>query len=60
MLARGRCSRGGDADEIATAVDGCGVVTFALPLERMAATFARCGRVDGRASVADAMRAHPS
>jgi L-asparaginase II len=41
-------------DEIATAVDGCGVVTFALPLTKIAIAF---GRVDGR--VADAMRAHP-
>ena len=43
-----------DADEIATAVDGCGVVTFALPLTKIAIAF---GGVDGR--VADAMRAHP-
>jgi len=42
------------ADEIATAVDGCGVVTFALPLTKIAIAF---GGVDGR--VADAMRAHP-
>jgi L-asparaginase II len=39
---------------MATAVDGCGVPTFALPLERMAAAFAR---VDER--IAAAMRAHP-
>jgi L-asparaginase II len=38
----------------ATAVDGCGVVTFALPLSAMAVGFAA---VDMR--VADAMRAHP-
>jgi L-asparaginase II len=42
------------ADEIATAVDGCGVVTFALPLTKIAIAF---GGVEGR--VADAMRAHP-
>src|SRR5919204_4181430 len=30
-----------DEDAIPTAVDGCGVVTFALSLERMAAMFAR-------------------
>jgi L-asparaginase II len=41
-------------DDIETAIDGCGVVTFALPLARMAIAF---GGVDGR--VADAMRAHP-
>jgi L-asparaginase len=40
--------------EIPTAVDGCGVVTFALPLERMAVAFAS---VDER--VAAAMRAYP-
>ena len=41
-------------DEIRTGIDGCGVVTFALPLTRIAMAF---GGVDGR--VADAMRAHP-
>ncbi len=29
------------ADEMETAVDGCGVVTFALPLDRLARAFAR-------------------
>ena len=47
------------ADEIPTAVDGCGVVTFALPLERMALMFSRLEQVDGGARVAAAMRAHP-
>ena len=46
-------------DEIPTAVDGCGVVTFALPLERMALLFSRLEQVDGGARVAAAMRAHP-
>jgi len=41
-------------DEVRTGIDGCGVVTFALPLTRIAIAFAG---VDGR--VADAMRAHP-
>jgi L-asparaginase II len=41
-------------NEIPTAIDGCGVVTFALPLRTMAVAF---GGVDGR--VADGMRAHP-
>jgi len=40
--------------EMATAVDGCGVVTFALPLERMAVAFAG---VDEQVSAA--MRAYP-
>jgi L-asparaginase II len=46
-------------DELQTAVDGCGVVTFALPLERMALAFARLERLDGGDRVAAAMRAHP-
>jgi L-asparaginase II len=48
-----------DPSEIPTAVDGCGVVTFALPLERMALMFSRLEQVDGGARVAAAMRAHP-
>jgi L-asparaginase II len=47
------------ADDIPTGVDGCGVVTFALPLERMAHAFARLEQLDGARRVADAMRAHP-
>ncbi|HWL32247.1 MAG TPA: asparaginase [Gaiellaceae bacterium] len=46
-------------DEIPTAVDGCGVLTFALPLERMALLFSRLEQVDSGARVAAAMRAHP-
>jgi L-asparaginase II len=45
--------------EIPTAVDGCGVLTFALPLERIALLFSRLEEVDGGARVAAAMRAHP-
>jgi L-asparaginase II len=48
-----------DADEIPTAVDGCGVLTFALPLERMALMFSRLEQLDGGAQVAAAMQAHP-
>jgi L-asparaginase II len=47
------------ASEVPTAVDGCGVVTFGLPLERMALMFSRLEQVDGGADVAAAMRAHP-
>ena len=47
------------AEEISTAVDGCGVITFALPLERMALMFSRLEQVDAGARVAAAMRAHP-
>ena len=47
------------ADDVPTAVDGCGVLTFALPLERMAAMFGGLEQRDGGARVAAAMRAHP-
>jgi L-asparaginase II len=46
-------------DEIPTAVDGCGVVTFALPLERMALAFGRFAGLDGGERVSAAMRALP-
>ncbi|HMI98319.1 MAG TPA: asparaginase [Gaiellaceae bacterium] len=42
------------SDPVATAIDGCGVVTFALPLHAMATAFTR---IDER--VASSMRAHP-
>jgi L-asparaginase II len=42
-----------------TGVDGCGVVTFALPLERMAHAFARIPHLDGGGRVTSAMLAHP-
>jgi L-asparaginase II len=42
------------ASDFPTAVDGCGVVTFALPLQAMARAFTR---IEDR--VAAAMRAHP-
>jgi L-asparaginase II len=48
-----------DASTMATTVDGCGVVTFALPLERMAYAFSRLESLDAGARVAAAMRAHP-
>jgi L-asparaginase II len=47
------------ADDMPTGVDGCGVVTFALPLERMAHAFARFEQLDGAGRIADGMRAHP-
>jgi L-asparaginase II len=46
-------------EELPTGVDGCGVVTFALPLERMAFAFSRLEQLDQGARVAGAMRAHP-
>jgi len=45
--------------ELPTGVDGCGVVTFALPLERMAYAFSRFEQLDGAGRVAAAMREHP-
>lgn len=46
-------------EELPTGVDGCAVVTFALPLERMAYAFARLPDLPGAHTVVDAMRAHP-
>jgi L-asparaginase II len=45
--------------EIPTAVDGCGVITFALPLERMAYVFSRLAELEAGSKVAGAMRANP-
>jgi L-asparaginase II len=48
-----------DEDEIRTGIDGCGVLTFALPLERMAHAFSRLANLEGGDRVAAGMRAHP-
>jgi L-asparaginase II len=48
-----------DAGEMSTATDGCGVVTFALPLERMAHACARLETMPQGRTIADALRAHP-
>ena len=48
-----------DPSNLETAVDGCGVVCFALPLERVAFMFSRFETRTGGARVAAAMRAHP-
>ena len=42
-----------------TAVDGCGVVTFALSLERTAVAFSRFQGLAGGERIVEAMRAHP-
>ena len=47
------------ADALPVGVDGCGVPTFGLTLERMAHAFSRLERLDGGAVAARAMRAHP-
>jgi L-asparaginase II len=48
-----------DPASMPTAVDGCGVVTYGLTLERMARVFARIERLEGGRRVAQAMRARP-
>jgi len=52
-----------DETEVATAVDGCGVVCFSVPLSAMAASFARfsAAAADGGASrrIVDAMTGNP-
>jgi len=45
--------------EMPTATDGCGVVTFALPLERMAHAYARLESLPAGDRVATAMRVRP-
>lgn len=50
---------GVDEDSMPTAVDGCGVVTFALSLERTAAAFARLPELAGGDRIAEAMRDQP-
>jgi len=48
-----------DASELPTATDGCGVVTFALPLERMAHAFSRLETLPAGDRIVGAIRAHP-
>ena len=50
---------GVDEDSMPTAVDGCGVVTFALSLERTAVAFSRFQGLAGGERIVEAMRAHP-
>jgi L-asparaginase II len=47
-------------DQVPAAIDGCGVLTFALTLERMARAFSRLERLPGGDRIARAMRAHPA
>jgi L-asparaginase II len=60
MRAELAVASGVDEDELGSGADGCGVVAFALPLERMALAFARLEQLDGGDRVAAAMRAHPA
>src|SRR4051794_36863190 len=48
-----------DPEALETAVDGCGVVCFALSLEHVALMFSRLPDRDGGAEVTAAMRRHP-
>lgn len=48
-----------DPESIPLAVDGCGVPTFALPLDRCAHAFARVSLLDGGARMVAAVGAHP-
>jgi L-asparaginase II len=48
-----------EPETIPTGVDGCGVVTFGLTLERTAHAFSRLERLEGGRRAADAMRARP-
>jgi L-asparaginase II len=56
---RAELAAAAEVDEPATAVDGCGVVTVAMTLERMAHAFSRLESLDAGATVAAAMREHP-
>lgn len=59
MLAEVARAAGLRPDDIPTATDGCGVVTFALPLAGMALTFSTFHELEGAAVVARAMGGHP-
>ena len=48
-----------EPETLVTGTDGCGVVTFALALERVAHAFSRLESLPGGARVAAAMRARP-
>ncbi len=48
-----------DPQSMPTAADGCGIVTFALPLERMAHAFSRLPELEGGSRVVSAMQAYP-
>ena len=60
LLAEVAAVAGVAAADIPTATDGCGVVTFAFSLERMAGAFSRVRERDGGERVAAAMLARPA
>jgi L-asparaginase II len=59
VLAQVAAAAGVDPEAIPLAVDGCGVPTFALSLERMARAFARLPELEGGHRTLAAMRSHP-
>ncbi len=59
MLAEVAAAAGVDPAAIPTAVDGCGVLTFALTLRHAASMFGHLPVLDGGRTVVTAMRAHP-
>lgn len=59
MLAEVAMAAEVDPASLPTATDGCGVLTFALPLDRCAHLFGRLPELDGGERVMRAMRAHP-
>jgi L-asparaginase II len=59
MLAEVCAAADVDTASVPTSADGCGVVTFALPLERVALAYSRLPARDGGARVIAAMRARP-
>jgi L-asparaginase II len=59
ILAEVAAAAGLDPDVVETAVDGCGVVCFSLPLDRVAFMFSRLETREGGVRVAEAMRAEP-
>ena len=59
MVAEIAAASGLEPAEIPTAIDGCGVLTFALTLERAATAFGRLPHLDGGERVVGAMRANP-
>jgi L-asparaginase II len=59
MLAEVAAAAEVEASTLPTAIDGCGVPTYALTLERIAHAFSRLERLDGGQRAADAMRARP-
>jgi L-asparaginase II len=48
-----------ETEPASTATDGCGVVTFAMTLERMAHAYSRLESLDGGDRISAAMRARP-